>query len=93
VELDTKVFGSIEMGVEALSEILSHFSAILGGGSGAAKAFAWIGIALVTIVVVYYMIVGFIKVFKAFWKMNVKYLGLVLFMLGVVFIAISLILT
>jgi hypothetical protein len=92
MELVTKTFGSINMGVEALVEVLNHFSAILGNSSGATKILAWVGIALVTIVVIYYVAIGFIKLLKVFWRMNVKYLGLVLFMLGVVFIAISLIL-
>jgi len=80
------------MGVEALSEILSHLSVVLNSGSILAKVFAWLGVVLIGIVIIYYVTVGLVKLFKAFWRMNVKYLGLVLFMLGIMFIAISLIL-
>ncbi|MCC6045538.1 MAG: hypothetical protein LM572_02030 [Ignisphaera sp.] len=80
------------MGVEALSEILSHFSVVLNSGSVLARVFAWLGVVLIGIVIIYYVTVGLVKLFKAFWRMNVKYLGLVLFMLGIMFIAISLIL-
>ena len=80
------------MGVEALSGILSHFSVVLNSGSVLARVFAWLGVVLIGIVIIYYVIVGLVKLFKAFWRMNVKYLGLVLFMLGIMFIAISLIL-
>jgi hypothetical protein len=80
------------MGVEALSEILSHFSVVLNSGSILARVFAWLGVVLIGIVIIYYVTVGLVKLFKAFWRMNVKYLGLVLFMLGIMFIAISLIL-
>jgi hypothetical protein len=80
------------MGVEALSEILSHFSVVLNSGSVLARVFAWLGVVLIGIVIIYYVTVGLVKLFKAFWRMNVKYLGLVLFMLGIMFIVISLIL-
>ena len=79
------------MGAETLSEILKHFSLIANGSSSIAKLFAWIGITLIAIVILYYVFVGLVKLFKAFWRLNVKYLGFVLLMLGIVFITIALV--
>ena len=79
------------MGLEELAEVFNHFTLLINSGSAVAKAFAWIGITLIAIVTVYYLATGIVKLAKAFWRMNVRYLGLVVLMLGIVFIAISLI--
>ncbi|MDK6028411.1 hypothetical protein QPL79_03415 [Ignisphaera sp. 4213-co] len=80
------------MGLEELSEVFNHFTVLFSNGNNViAKTFAWIGIVLIVLVALYYLAVGVTKLAKAFWRMNVKYLGLVLLMLGIVFVAISLI--
>ncbi|MEM0026574.1 MAG: hypothetical protein QXT53_01385 [Ignisphaera sp.] len=79
------------MGLEELTDVLNHFTLLINNSSNIAKMFAWIGVVLVMIVTVYYLSVGIAKLAKAFWKMNVKYLGLVVLMLGIIFITISLI--
>ncbi|MEL9939511.1 MAG: hypothetical protein QW348_01130 [Ignisphaera sp.] len=80
------------MGLEELIGVFNHFALLINGSSTIAKVFAWIGIILISIVAVYYLVIGIVKLAKAFWRMHVRYLGLVVLMLGIVFIAISLIL-
>ncbi len=79
------------MGLEELNSVLSHFILLFRGGSDIAKIFAWIGIVLIAIVLIYYISLGFIKLTKAFLGMKVKYLGLVLLTIGAVFITLSII--
>lgn len=79
------------MGLEELNSVLNHFAILYGSSSNIAKIFAWIGIILVAIVLLYYISVGFVRLTKAFLGMRVKYLGIVLLALGAVFITLSIV--
>lgn len=79
------------MGLNELSSVLNYFTALVRSSSDIARAFAWIGVILIAIVIVYYISIGIIRLGRAFLRMKVKYLGPVLLLLGVLFIAISII--
>lgn len=79
------------MGLEELNNVLSYFTPLLRGSSDIARMFAWIGVVLIAIVLIYYISLSFIKLAKAFLGMKVKYLGLVLLTVGVIFITLSII--
>jgi hypothetical protein len=79
------------MGLEELNNVLGHFTVLFRSGSSVAGIFAWIGIILIAIVLIYYISVGFVKLTKAFLRMKVKYLGLVLMIVGIIFIALSIV--
>jgi uncharacterized membrane protein YidH (DUF202 family) len=79
------------MGVQALYDVLTHIWRGLSPLSNASQVLAWIGIALIAIVVLYYLMLGIVKLLKIFWRMNIKYLGPVLLMLGLILIVLAVI--
>jgi len=79
------------MGLEELNNVLGHFIVLFRSSSSVAGIFAWIGIILIAIVLIYYISLGFVKLTKAFLRMKVKYLGLVLMITGIIFIALSIV--
>lgn len=77
--------------MDELNSVLSHFTILFKNSSDLAKMFAWIGMILIAIVLIYYISAGLVKLTKAFLGMKVKYVGLVLLTLGAVFVTLSII--
>jgi hypothetical protein len=80
----------------ALSDVITIFNkvtnAIHGGFQGASSVFAWIGVILIAMVLLYYAVYGIVKMIKLFLNLKIKYLGMIIFMLGIVFIVLAMIL-
>ncbi|MEM1542209.1 MAG: hypothetical protein QW101_05245 [Ignisphaera sp.] len=78
------------MGFEEVVQIFSSIANKLSGmTTGTAHTLAWMGIILIVIVIVYYLVVGLVKVGKAFLNMRVKYLGVFVLLLGLALITIA----